>query len=150
RVGEPGRDATVAGGQLQPPGAGRSQGGGTAGLHGAHLGGKAHRVPAVVAGDEVPVHDVSGRLALMHQHKTKWSIFGMTAPAYLWLTVTVLLPLSAMLYFSFLTQVPFGGREAALTLQHYRTFWELDFYRLLTWRSIKLGLHVTGLCLLLG
>src|SRR5690606_15221444 len=87
---------------------------------------------------------------LVRDGRRTWSIVGLTAPAYLWLTLAVFLPLSAMLYFSFLTQVPFGGREASLTLQHYRTFWELDFYPLLTWRSIKLGLHVTAWCLVLG
>ncbi len=32
-------------------------------------------------------------------------------PAYLWLTLAIFLPLSAMVYFSFLTDLPFGGRD---------------------------------------
>ena len=38
-------------------------------------------------------------------------------PAYAWLLFTVFLPLSAMLYFSFLSDVPFGEREAAFSLE---------------------------------
>jgi spermidine/putrescine transport system permease protein len=76
--------------------------------------------------------------------------FGLTAPAYLWLAVTIFLPLSAMLYFSFLTQAPFGGREASLTLDQYRAFFAKDFYLFLTWRSLKLGLWVTLACILVG
>ena len=48
-----------------------------------------------------------------------WTIAGLTAPAYLWLTLTIFLPLSAMLYFSFLTVAPMGGKEASFTLEHY-------------------------------
>ena len=33
-------------------------------------------------------------------------VFALTAPAYLWLTATVFLPLVAMVYFSFLLQKP--------------------------------------------
>ncbi len=79
-----------------------------------------------------------------------WTVAGLTAPAYLWLAVTVLLPLSAMLYFSFLSDAPFGGREAEVTLEHYRAFFERDFYQVLTWRSLKLGAHVTFWCVLIG
>ena len=43
-------------------------------------------------------------------------IIALTAPAYLWLTATVFLPLMAMVYFSFLTTVPVGGRTASFTL----------------------------------
>ena len=50
-------------------------------------------------------------------------MLGLTGPAYLWLAVAVFLPLSAMLYFSFLTVAPFGGREAAVTLKHYPMGW---------------------------
>ena len=44
-----------------------------------------------------------------------WTVVALTAPAYLWLAVTVLLPLSAMLFFSFLTVAPFGLETPALT-----------------------------------
>ncbi|MBX6321293.1 MAG: ABC transporter permease [Rhodospirillaceae bacterium] len=55
-----------------------------------------------------------------------------------------------MLYFSFLTQAPFGGREAELTLRHYADYFAKSFYLYLTWRSIELGLWVTGACILVG
>ncbi len=71
-------------------------------------------------------------------------------PAYLWLLLTIFLPLSAMLLFSFLTVAPFGGREAEFTLRHYAAFLDKGFYRTLTWRSLKLGLDVTFWCTVIG
>jgi spermidine/putrescine transport system permease protein len=55
-----------------------------------------------------------------------------------------------MLYFSFLAQNPLSGNDAQLTLQHYRSFFEKDFYRYLTVRSLLLALHVSIGCLLIG
>lgn len=88
--------------------------------------------------------------ALKATERRKLTIFGLTAPAYLWLALTILLPLSAMLYFSFLTQTPVGDRQAALTFAQYGKFWSKDVYQYLTWRSLKLGFHVTVLCILIG
>jgi spermidine/putrescine transport system permease protein len=82
--------------------------------------------------------------------RNAWRALGLTAPAYLWLAVTVFLPLSAMFYFSFLTQAPFGGREALPTLTQYGNFFAKPFYLFLTWRSIELGLWVTVFCILVG
>ncbi|MCG8547677.1 MAG: ABC transporter permease [Alphaproteobacteria bacterium] len=79
-----------------------------------------------------------------------WISYGLTAPSYLWLAVTVVLPLAVMFYFSFLSKMPYGTAEPSLTLKHYGAFLERDFYRFLTWRSIKLGLHVTLFCVLIG
>ena len=72
------------------------------------------------------------------------------SPAYLWLTVAVFLPLSAMLYFSFLSKAPFTAGEWHWTLQHYTDFFSRTLYSTLLWKSIKLGLVVTLLCLLIG
>lgn len=74
------------------------------------------------------------------------------APAYLWLTVAVFLPLSAMLFFSFLSKTPFGADAAdwQFTIQNYLEFYRKDFYGKLLWRSLKLGLTVTALCILIG
>jgi spermidine/putrescine transport system permease protein len=78
------------------------------------------------------------------------AIFALTAPAYLWLTLTVLLPLCAMLYFSFLTSSPMGGRETEFTLKHYAAFFEKRIYWYNAWRSVELGIYVTAICLLVG
>ena len=78
------------------------------------------------------------------------SVMIMTAPAYLWLALTVFLPLSAMFYFSFLTDAPFGNKTVALTLENYGAFFEDAFYRKLMLRSFRLGAEVTFLCLLFG
>jgi spermidine/putrescine transport system permease protein len=82
------------------------------------------------------------------QRRQAWTVFGLTAPAYVWLAVTVLLPLAAMLYFSFLTVPPVGGRQADFTLKHYLAFFEKRIYWYNAWRSVELGLYVTGLCLI--
>jgi len=71
-------------------------------------------------------------------------------PAYAWLALTIFLPLSAMLLFSVLEVAPFGERSAVFTLAHYATFLERDYYRFLTWRSLRLGLEVTFWCVALG
>jgi spermidine/putrescine transport system permease protein len=71
-------------------------------------------------------------------------------PAYIWLLLTIFVPLSAMLLFSFMTVAPFGGREAEFTLKHYAAFFTKGFYRTLTWRSLRLGFDVTFWCLVIG
>ena len=76
--------------------------------------------------------------------------FYLLGPAYLWLLLTIFLPLSAMLLFSFLSVAPFGGREAEFTFRHYAAFMDKEFYRTLTWRSLKLGLDVTFWCMVIG
>ncbi len=77
-------------------------------------------------------------------------MLGLTAPAYLWLALTIFLPLSAMLFFSFLTVAPLNGRHADTTLQNYLDFFQKGFYLTLTGRSLMLGVYVTGFCVVLG
>src|SRR5215472_19028625 len=91
-------------------------------------------------------HSASGSAA----SRRRWAVIGLTGPAYLWLAFAVLLPLSAMLFFSFLTVAPFGARVAHPTLHHYLDFFRKDFYLTLTRRSLTLGVEVTLLCVLLG
>ncbi|MGE3875153.1 MAG: ABC transporter permease [Parvibaculaceae bacterium] len=86
-------------------------------------------------------------MALSRQSRT---VFALTAPAYLWLAVTVLLPLAAMFYFSFLTASPLGGKEVHFTLRHYTDFFTKPIYWYNAWRSIELGLYVTAFCLVIG
>ncbi|MCC7047435.1 MAG: ABC transporter permease [Alphaproteobacteria bacterium] len=82
--------------------------------------------------------------------KREWVGYGLTAPSFVWLCLTIVLPLAAMLYFSFLSVMPMGVAKPVLTLSQYRTFFEKDFYRFLTWRSITLGFYVTLTCVLVG
>lgn len=82
--------------------------------------------------------------------KREWIGYGLTAPAYVWLCVTVVLPLAMMLYFSFLSKMPMGAAEPAFSFRQYMAFFEKDFYRFLTWRSLMLGFHVTFFCVLIG
>lgn len=78
------------------------------------------------------------------------AIVVLTAPAYLWLALTIFLPLSAMVYFSFLTVAPIGGRASDWTLAHYVAFFTKEVYWRNAWRSFELGIYVTLLCLLFG
>lgn len=71
-------------------------------------------------------------------------------PAYLWLTVAVFLPLSAMAFFSFMSDLPVGGRSWSFTLANYREFAERSLYSTLLLRSLRLGLEVTLWCALIG
>ena len=72
------------------------------------------------------------------------------SPAYLWLMVAVFLPLSAMAFFSFLTDVPFGGRVWQGPLGNYAAFFETGTYALLLGKSIRLALIVTAVCVVAG
>ncbi len=78
------------------------------------------------------------------------AIAALTGPAYLWLALTIFLPLSVMFYFSFLSDVPFGTRVAELTTENYAAFFEKAFYRTLMLRSFRLGAEVTFYCFLFG
>ena len=74
----------------------------------------------------------------------------LTAPTYLWLASTVFLPLSAMFFFSFLTDAPFGNKDVFFSLENYQAIWDKTFYQLLLFKSFRLGLEVTVLCFLIG
>jgi len=71
-------------------------------------------------------------------------------PAYFWLIVAVFLPLSAMVFFSFVTEMPFTGKPWAMTLGNYATFFESGLYLTLLLSSLRLALEVTFWCLVLG
>jgi spermidine/putrescine transport system permease protein len=71
-------------------------------------------------------------------------------PAYLWLVVAIFLPLSAMVFFSFMTDLPLAGRSWAFTLGNYQAFFQTDIYARLLLSSLRLGLEVTFWCLVLG
>ena len=77
-------------------------------------------------------------------------IFGLLSPAYLWLTVAIFLPLSAMLYFSFLSDVPFGDAEWFHTTENYQAFFTTSTYAILLWKSLRLALMVTVISVLIG
>lgn len=76
---------------------------------------------------------------------------GLLTPAYLWLSVAIFLPLAAMLYFSFLSDAPFGPEvDWRYTAENYLAFFQNGTYASLLWKSIKLGLTVTIICVLVG
>lgn len=83
-------------------------------------------------------------------NQKRFRIFALLSPAYLWLTVAIFLPLSAMLYFSFLSDVPFGNKEWHFTTENYQAFFQTSTYAKLLWKSILLGLMVTSISVLIG
>ncbi|MGB3833564.1 MAG: ABC transporter permease [Mesorhizobium sp.] len=72
------------------------------------------------------------------------------APAYLWLTVAIFLPLSAMVFFSFVTDLPISGKPWSFTLENYGAFLSQSLYATLLWASLRLGLEVTLWCVVIG
>lgn len=72
------------------------------------------------------------------------------APAYLWLTVAVFLPLSAMLFFSFLSAAPFTNTDWHVTGLNYAEFLARSIYPDLLGRSLLLAAIVTLICVLIG
>jgi spermidine/putrescine transport system permease protein len=72
------------------------------------------------------------------------------APAYLWLTVAIFLPLSAMAFFSFMSDLPIAGKPWSFTLANYGAFFSQSLYATLLWASLRLGLEVTLWCVVLG
>jgi spermidine/putrescine transport system permease protein len=86
----------------------------------------------------------------MTAQRSRLTILALTGPTYVWLTVTVLLPLCAMLYFSFLTASPMGGKETSFTIEHYTDFFTKRIYWYNAWRSVELGIYVTSFCLIIG
>lgn len=79
------------------------------------------------------------------------SAAALLTPTYLWLSVAILLPLAAMLYFSFLSEVPFtSAAQWHHTLDNYLEFLRTPTYASLLWKSIELGLIVTLICVIMG
>ena len=72
------------------------------------------------------------------------------APAYLWLTAAIFLPLSAMAFFSFMTDLPLSGKDWSFTVQNYVAFFTGDVYLTLLASSLRLGLEVTLWCVVIG
>ena len=86
----------------------------------------------------------------MGQGRDRRTLVALLGPAYLWLAAAVFLPLSAMLFFSLASDVPFGDRPWRLSFEHYRAFGGSGLYATLLWKSIRLALVVTALSIVLG
>lgn len=82
--------------------------------------------------------------------RTRLAILTLTGPAYLWLALTIFLPLAAMLALSFLDKSPLVPKPASFTLGNYGAYFSKSFYWPLTRWSIELGFWVTFFCLAIG
>lgn len=78
------------------------------------------------------------------------SALPLLAPTYLWLTVAIFLPLSAMVFFSFMTELPLTGKPWAFTSGNYAAFFSQSLYPTLLLASLRLGLEVTLWCIVIG
>ncbi len=74
----------------------------------------------------------------------------MLMPTYAWLTLAVILPLGAMLTFSFLSGTPMGKKEVFFTLKNYRAFVDQPYLVGVAWTSLLIGLWTTAICAVLG
>lgn len=84
------------------------------------------------------------------EQRRRLAISGLTAPAYLWLLLTIFLPLSVMFFFSFLEKSPWRSHAMLFTLAQYESYFAKDYLLFLTRRSIYLGLIVTAACIIVG
>lgn len=84
------------------------------------------------------------------ERRRRLAISGLTAPAYLWLLLTIFLPLSVMFFFSFLEKSPWRSHAMLFTLAQYESYFAKDYLLFLTRRSIYLGLIVTAACIIVG
>ena len=82
--------------------------------------------------------------------RSGWWVAALLAPAYLWLTLAIFLPLGCMLFFSVLKAAPFGNRPLAFTIENYLAFIRRPYLFDVAWTSIGIGLWTTGLCALIG
>ncbi|HKP24456.1 MAG TPA: ABC transporter permease, partial [Dongiaceae bacterium] len=82
--------------------------------------------------------------------RNRGAILALTGPAYLWLTATIFLPLSAMLYCSFLAKSPLIPAPVSFTLKHYAAFIDRPVNQQLMLWSLQLGAVVTICCLVVG
>lgn len=77
-------------------------------------------------------------------------IFVLTGPAYLWLAITIFLPLAAMFYCSVLTSSPLIPGPLQFTLRNYIALFDKPFYRTLTGWSVMMGIWTTLFSFLVG
>jgi spermidine/putrescine transport system permease protein len=97
----------------------------------------------VEAGAATAMRSVEGRRRAL-------ATAALLAPAYVWLTLAVFLPLATMLLFSFLKVAPFGSRPVIFTTEHYLAFVRRPYLLDAAWTSLTLGCWTTGLCAVIG
>ncbi|MCO6187620.1 ABC transporter permease [Rhizobium sp. L1K21] len=93
---------------------------------------------------------MSGQSVSMGRRSPAKAAAPLLLPAYLWLIVAIFLPLSAMVFFSFASDMPFSGKPWSLTLSNYAEFFSSSVYATLLLSSFRLALEVTLWCVLLG
>jgi len=74
---------------------------------------------------------------------------GLTLPSFLWLLTFFLVPTVIVVLISFRASDSFGGIGAEWTLTSFYEISQQNFWPIL-WRTLKLSLYTTGLCLILG
>lgn len=82
--------------------------------------------------------------------RRRLGLIGLLLPTYAWLAFAIFAPLVMMLIFSFLSDVPIGGRSIHWTSENYTKFLSKAFYLQLSVKSVKMGLLTTFFCVILG
>ena len=75
--------------------------------------------------------------------------YGLLAPGVIWLVLFFLIPIAVMLAYSGMRRGVYGGVEPALTLEHYRRFFD-PLYLAILRRTVWWSLITTVVCLLIG
>lgn len=82
--------------------------------------------------------------------RRRLSLIGLLFPTYAWIAFAIVAPLLVMLVFSFLREVPIGGRDVQWTTENYTKFFAKPFYLQLSAKSIRMGLLTTVFSVLVG
>lgn len=72
------------------------------------------------------------------------------APGLFIFLLVFVLPLGRLFVLSFYRTTPSGGMESAVVWDQYARFFTDPFYLQMLWRSVSIGLIVSGICLILG
>ncbi|OGI44223.1 MAG: peptide ABC transporter permease [Candidatus Muproteobacteria bacterium RBG_16_65_31] len=86
----------------------------------------------------------------MRALRRRLGLISLLFPTYAWLAFAIFAPLMMMLVFSFLSDVPIGGRSVHWTADNYTKFLSKAFYFKLSVKSIRMGLLTTAFCVIVG
>jgi putative spermidine/putrescine transport system permease protein len=75
---------------------------------------------------------------------------GLVGPATLYVGIGLLVPLAILLRYSLNQFVPGKFMVDALTLENYVKFFTDGYYTAVLWRTVRVALMTTAICLLMG
>lgn len=93
--------------------------------------------------------DETIRTKRMSRVRRNAPVIATAGPVSFWMIVFVLLPMIYVVVISFMSRNVYGGIDYSFTLSNYREMLE-PLYMKVIWKSLKLAVLTTVLCLLLG